>query len=290
MSMNHFIIIVALCAVQRGIARAGQNVDNTNTQSIETIQILVRELNELKSTVDELKRANDDRGQIIAGLQEELNKVRGHTNQVYRENVNQSTSDSIVYRENVNQSTSDSIVYRENVNQSTSDSIVFRENVNQSTSDSITKRALVPFPRLSRPRRAAVNVAFSAYLSHSINHLTNVPIRFDRVLLNDGGHYNPATGAFTAPLSGVYMFTFTFDTKASTFVRLSIDGVNQVDGVSNRHPNAAGNSIENTGGNTCIVHVNHGQAVLVEVYEISDTVINSSERFRLTTFSGFLLY
>ena len=248
MSMNHLIIIVALCAVQHEIARAGQNVDNTNTQLIETIQTLVQELNELKSTVDELKRANDDRGQIIAGLQEELNKVRGHTNQVYR------------------------------------------ENVNHSTSDWNTKRALVPFPRLSRPRRAAVNVAFSAYLSHSINHLTNVPIRFDRVLLNDGGHYNPATGAFTAPLSGVYMFTFTFDTKASTFVRLSIDGVNQVDGVSNRHPNAAGNSIENTGGNTCIVHVNHGQAVLVEVYEISDTVINSSERFRLTTFSGFLLY
>jgi len=154
-----------------------------------------------------------------------------------------------------------------------------------------TDTSSIVSPLLSRQRRAVADVAFSVYLSSSQQHLTNEPIKFDRILLNDGGHYNPYTGAFTAPVTGVYVFSFTFDTTASTFVRLVIDGVNQIDGVANRHVGAAGDrQSQNTGGNTCVLRVNHGQAVLVEVYEIADTTINSSNTFRLTSFSGFLLY
>jgi len=160
----------------------------------------------------------------------------------------------------------------------------------QDDSIKMETRAMVS-PLLSRQRRAVADVAFSVYLSATHEHMTNEPIKFDRILLNDGGHYNPYTGAFTAPVSGVYVFSFTFDTKTSTFVRLVIDGVNQVDGVANRHVGATGDrQSQNTGGNTCVLRVNHGQAVLVEVYEIADTTINSSNTFRLTSFSGFLLY
>ena len=43
------------------------------------------------------------------------------------------------------------------------------------------------------------------------------------------------------------------------------------------------------GGYGCIVHMNHGQTVAVQVDGNADTAINSSENFRLPTFSGFLL-
>lgn len=33
------------------------------------------------------------------------------------------------------------------------------------------------------------------------------PFRFDHVLFNDGGNYDPSQGVYTAPYSGVYLFT-----------------------------------------------------------------------------------
>ncbi|XP_045206986.2 EMILIN-1-like [Mercenaria mercenaria] len=144
-----------------------------------------------------------------------------------------------------------------------------------------------------RGRRAAAvaNVAFSAYLSHTNSHtVIGKAIRFDKVLLNDGSGYNNYTGAFTAPVTGVYLFTFNFDTKKLTFIRLVVNGVNQVDAVANPHTNAQSRQAISMGANTAIVHVQHGQAVLVEAYEVPDGEVTSSDLFRLCTFSGVLLY
>lgn len=131
-------------------------------------------------------------------------------------------------------------------------------------------------------------IAFSAYLTQISSNLTpGSAVKFDKVHLNDGNGYNPYTGAFTAPVSGTYLFMFQFDSRVHTFVRLTVDGANLVSALVNPHNN--NQHIDNMGGNSAIIHVGIGQAVLVEVY---DTVgeVASTDKHHVSTFSGVLLY
>lgn len=143
-----------------------------------------------------------------------------------------------------------------------------------------------------RAKRATTNIAFSAYLTHTNSHtVIGQPIKFDRVLINDGQGYNNYTGSFTAPVAGVYLFTFSIDSGKTTFVKLVVNGVNQVDVIANPHTNVADKRLSHSmGGNTAIVRVAQGDAVLVETYETADGQVSSSDTFRLCTFSGVLLY
>jgi len=231
---------------------AEQDIAKTNTQELEIIKELMTEITDLKWTVQTLRRIDTEKENVISELKEKLDGIK--RDYKYETKIVRTKND-------------------------------LTSNVNIKV---ISKRSS---PRLSRRRRAPVNVAFSAYLSKNVNlDLNNTAIPFDKVLLNDGARYNSTTGTFTAPLSGIYAFTFTFDTKLSALVRLAIDGVNQIDGVANGHRGATGINQIDMGGNVCIVHMNHGQTVTVQVDGNDGTTINSSENFRLTTFSGFLLY
>lgn len=70
-------------------------------------------------------------------------------------------------------------------------------------------------------------VAFHAILS---TRLTNVPtnaiIKFGNVLVNNGSGYNPITGKFTAPLDGVYSFSWTYCTNkgSNAYLGRYVDG------------------------------------------------------------------
>ncbi|KAJ8336474.1 hypothetical protein SKAU_G00376940 [Synaphobranchus kaupii] len=78
----------------------------------------------------------------------------------------------------------------------------------------IVPAAFVPRKRAERPRLTPVPAGGSIVsepCSFSAG-LTTVPlpwqmgvIRFDKVLVNDGGHYDPRTGVFTAPQEGRYL-------------------------------------------------------------------------------------
>jgi hypothetical protein len=129
-------------------------------------------------------------------------------------------------------------------------------------------------------------------LTHTNDHtVVGQPIKFDRVLINDGQGYNNYTGSFTAPVAGVYLFTFSIDSGKTTFVKLVVNGVNQVNVVANPHTNVAVKRHSHSmGGNTAIVRVGQGDAVMVETYETADGQVSSSDTFRLCTFSGVLLY
>jgi len=56
------------------------------------------------------------------------------------------------------------------------------------------------------------------------------PIRWNVVVLNKGGGYNPSTGLFTAPISGVYNISFSAHSQGGAMnVRLTRNG-SEVDG------------------------------------------------------------
>lgn len=70
-------------------------------------------------------------------------------------------------------------------------------------------------------------IAFHAILSSSLSNTpANTIIKFGNVLVNEGSGYNPTTGKFTAPLDGVYSFSWTYCTNkgSNAYLGGSVDG------------------------------------------------------------------
>lgn len=74
---------------------------------------------------------------------------------------------------------------------------------------------IIFFP-VSKPR----SVAFTASLSKRITVRPQAPVKYDHVVTNWGGAYNPSTGIFTAPYDGLYSISFTLMGNPSNEVRL----------------------------------------------------------------------
>ena len=65
-------------------------------------------------------------------------------------------------------------------------------------------------------------VAFAALLSTDIAVPPKAPVKYDHVLTNWGGAYDPSTGTFTAPYNGIYSISFTLMGYPSNEVRLEV--------------------------------------------------------------------
>ena len=112
---------------------------------------------------------------------------------------------------------------------------------------------------------------------------TTIP--FDVVDLNIGNSYNPDTGAFTTPVSGIYDLSYEAMAEATCgtghiCVELKVNSV----GISQScsvHPNSAGSSVS--------VQLSSGDTVTVAVdYGASCEVLNDHALFN--KFSSHLIY
>ncbi|XP_060554763.1 caprin-2-like [Ruditapes philippinarum] len=131
-------------------------------------------------------------------------------------------------------------------------------------------------------------VAFSAFVDNNPSAIgLEQPVPFNRILTNVGGGYNQHTHAFTCPVTGLYMFTFTISHFYVTefIAKLVVDNQNIVDAIS--QPSIPLEEIQ--GMNTAIIQVNKGQSVWVAVYYHSGITIRSDNTYRFATFSGFLI-
>lgn len=70
---------------------------------------------------------------------------------------------------------------------------------------------------------------FSAYTSASYNNVTGdgtlYTVIFDTAIVNTGGAYNTATGVFTAPTTGNYLFNCTLDLNGFTVAHTDFMGL-----------------------------------------------------------------
>uniref|UniRef100_A0A3Q4GYM7 Elastin microfibril interfacer 2a n=1 Tax=Neolamprologus brichardi TaxID=32507 RepID=A0A3Q4GYM7_NEOBR len=114
-------------------------------------------------------------------------------------------------------------------------------------------------------------------------------IRFNRVLVNDGGHYNPSTGIFTVPLDGRYLISGVLTAKEG-------DRVEAVLSVSNRSVQRLQSS-GLTGGNcgcggtasfNVILPLRKGDQVAMVRTE--GQLATTEAREILSTYSGTFLY
>ncbi|XP_051986354.1 EMILIN-2-like isoform X2 [Xyrauchen texanus] len=117
-------------------------------------------------------------------------------------------------------------------------------------------------------------------------------IRFNKVLLNDGGHYHPQTGVFTVPMDGRYLLSAVLTAQTG-------EGVEAFLSVANRNiqklytAGVGGGATEGCvcGGSASIslaLHLKRGQRAGL-VLTAGKLAISSSSEI-LSSFSGMLLY
>ncbi|VFV37202.1 low quality protein: emilin-1-like [Lynx pardinus] len=145
------------------------------------------------------------------------------------------------------------------------------------------------------PAAPAPLVAFSAALSLPRSEPGTVP--FDRVLLNDGGYYDPETGVFTAPLTGRYFLSAVLTghrhEKVEAVLSRSNLGVARIDsggyepeGLENKPVAESQPSPGALGVFSLILPLQAGDTVCIDL--VMGQLAHSEEP--LTIFSGALLY
>nr|XP_031540738.1 EMILIN-1 isoform X3 [Vicugna pacos] len=145
------------------------------------------------------------------------------------------------------------------------------------------------------PAPSVPRVAFSAALSLPRSEPGTVP--FDRVLLNDGGYYDPETGVFTAPLAGRYLLSAVLTghrhEKVEAVLSRSNLGVARIDsggyepeGLENKPVAESQPSPGALGVFSLILPLQAGDTVCIDL--VMGQLAHSEEP--LTIFSGALLY
>jgi len=255
------------------------------------VESLLREI--LRESHQDTNKAAEDQSQEILGLKEEVRGLTGTVTQQQRridelENIIREKHERPTHKsfEDIFKSDPYSTAHADfNVDSSSN---LHTSNNRQGPNHVTRYGAVTQSKRLVLGENT--NVAFCAYLDHVLDGLNpGEVIIYNQVLLNEGNGFNTATGTFTVPVSGVYMFTFFFDVfRNRAELRLVVDSVNQV-GSEAGHNNDT-DLFDTVGGNTAIIRVSQGQSVWVETVIGSTHSLDSYEDYRKTTFSGALLF
>ena len=127
--------------------------------------------------------------------------------------------------------------------------------------------------------------AFHARLSKDIINLPhNHKVTFDKVLLNEGGAYDPKSGTFTCREPGIYVFDWTILTPAGKnfHTYLMVEGVVR----GNIHLEATSTKTR-SGSKMVVVKLEPGNKVWVEPHH---TYVGQYAHGSWSSFSGFKIW
>ncbi|XP_052104492.1 complement C1q-like protein 3 [Mytilus californianus] len=123
--------------------------------------------------------------------------------------------------------------------------------------------------------------AFSSVLTKSQSLGAKDVIKFDKVVTNNGNGYNPITGIFTAPIAGVYQFSYTVMSDTGKYLAVYLS-----------HNNKKQQSIwlkdttHDTGSNNIILNLQKGDKVKVKSHG-NYTIYSDGNLY--SSFSGYLI-
>ncbi|XP_030286575.1 complement C1q subcomponent subunit C-like [Sparus aurata] len=140
--------------------------------------------------------------------------------------------------------------------------------------------------RLKTLEEGKTKVAFSALIETGGAYgpfKTDVTLAFNKVLTNIGGAYDSSTGVFTAPVTGVYHFSFFYHAGGKHKARLTLFKNDKKIVKSSNHQ--TGSNTADNGGNAVVLQLQQGDKVYVSMPENHHVWATSIS----TSFSGFLL-
>ena len=137
---------------------------------------------------------------------------------------------------------------------------------------------------------AKKKAAFSASLDHDIITVNqDEDLVFNRIILNEGSYYNPATGVFTCPWNGVYDISFFIGQRTEDKSTKGVWASLKVNGrtIAMGAVDAYNQYQDLQGGNRVLVRLEEGDKVVV-VANRGDHIEGSSHRS--STFSAVYLF
>ncbi|XP_063426369.1 collagen alpha-2(VIII) chain-like [Mytilus trossulus] len=124
--------------------------------------------------------------------------------------------------------------------------------------------------------------AFQSMLTHPQTPGNNGVIKFDKVIINTQKGFNPTTGIFTAPVAGVYQFSYTVMSLSGKHLIVYISHNN----IRQQTTWMKGSSHE-TGTANFILHLKKGDQVAVK--SEGSYTIHSHKNYPYSWFSGYLI-
>lgn len=130
-------------------------------------------------------------------------------------------------------------------------------------------------------------IAFYAYISAITPSITDQrTMVYDVVKTNNGNGYNPSTGVFIAPETGVYVFTWTIREASNCYHSTQLMVNTAEIGIIHLHSVVDGDF---TGTGVVVTHVNAGDDVYVRTHESWNHCFIVSNGAGKSSFAGWKL-